>query len=112
MKLVHHRGRHGGQRGTVEVVDRGGEHEDREHQPAGAVLHWNSMVATSPEVPRRALLFAQYSMTMRRAFCAPQPSDRSPPPLIWIWSGLTTSSFSVGPSAVCTMRRACEPRQS
>ena len=99
VKLAHHRGRHGGERGAIQIIDRGGEHEDRKHQPAPAVRHWNSMVATSPVVARRALLLAQNSTTMRRAFCAPQPSVCSPPPVIVIWPGLTTSSRSVGPSA-------------
>src|SRR5438067_1803937 len=66
-ELAHERRRDRGESGAVEIIDRGGEDEDRQHQPARArrvrsSRHWNSMVATSPVVPRRALLLAQYSI--------------------------------------------------
>src|SRR4051812_13873881 len=88
---------------AVEIVDCGGEHEDREDKPAGARRvggrgHWTSMVATSPLVPSRALRFAQYSIVSRRAFCMPHPSVCSPPPPIEILPGSTTNSFSVAPA--------------
>src|ERR1017187_4228284 len=77
--------RQGGERGAVQVVDGGGDHEDRQYRPAvarGAVDpivglvywrgHWKSMVATSPAVTSRALAFGKYSTVILRVFCAPQ----------------------------------------
>src|ERR1019366_5238558 len=85
--------RQGGERGAVQVVDGGGEHEGREYHPAvarGGVdlraglvhgrSHWKSMVATSPAVASRALAFGKYATVTLRAFCTPQPSDTSPLP--------------------------------
>src|ERR1017187_10081397 len=117
MEFIGYRCRELRERGPVQVVDRGGEHEHRQQQPAqasgiGGAGHWNAMVATSPTVARRALGLGKYSMVTRRAFCTPQPRLCSPPPEIAIWPGSVTSSFTILRSSPSTSRRACLPRQS
>src|ERR1035438_5180525 len=96
--------RQGGERGAVQVVDGGGEHEYREYRPAvarGAVdlragpVHWKSMVATSPAVASRALAFGKYATVTLRAFCTPQPSDTSPEPAYTTFAGSATSSLTI-----------------
>src|ERR1039457_655072 len=100
--------RQGGERGAVQVIDGGGEHEDREYHPAvarggvalGAGLvhgrgHWKSMVATSPAVASRALAFGKYATVTRRACCTPQPSDTSPLPAYTTLAGSATSSLTI-----------------
>src|ERR1019366_3194373 len=100
--------RQGGERGAVQVVDGGGDHEDRQYRPAvarGAVDlragmghwrgHWKSMVATSPAVASRALAFGKYATVTRRAFCTPQPSDTSPLPAYTTFDGSATSSLTI-----------------
>src|ERR1019366_6903499 len=106
-----------GQRLPVQVIDGGREHKYRQHQPAeargvGGRRHWNSMVATSPAVPKRALGLGKYSMATRRGFCAPQPSASSPRPMMATLCGSVTSSFTVLWPSPSMTSRACEPRQS
>ena len=66
--------RESGQRLAVQIIDGGGEHEDGKNPPAVAPRrgwvrrHWNSMVATSPAVARRASALGKYSMVTRRGF--------------------------------------------
>src|ERR1019366_7052333 len=115
VKLVGQNGPQGGQSGTVQVVYRGGEHEYRQHQPAVArsvdlsagLVHWNSMVATSPAVASRALAFGKYSTVILRGFCAPQPSDTSPLPLYTTFDGSATSNFTSLCAASSMESRAC-----
>src|ERR1035437_2746529 len=120
VELVSQHRRQGGERGAVQVVDGGGEHEYRQHQPAvarsvvdlsaGLVhwnCHWNSMVATSPAVASRALAFGKYSTVILRGFCAPQPSDTSPLPVYTTFDGSATSNFTSLCAASSMERRAC-----
>src|ERR1019366_392139 len=118
VELAHQHGRQGGQRGAVQVVDRGGEHEDRQHPPAvarslvnlGAGLvhwncHWNSMVATSPAVASLALAFGKYSTVILRPFCTPQPNDASPLPAYITFDGSATSNLTSLCAAFSMVRR-------
>src|ERR1039458_10258256 len=120
VELAHQHGRQRGQRGAVQVVDRGGEHEDRQHPPAvarslvnlGAGLvhwncHWNSMVATSPAVASLALAFGKYSTVILRPFCTPQPNDASPLPAYITFDGSATSNLTSLCAASSMVRRAC-----
>src|ERR1035441_6561706 len=117
MEFIGYRCRELRERGPVQVVDRGGEHEHRQHQPAqasgiGGAGHWNSMVATSPAVARRALGLGKYSMATRRGFCTPQPSASSPRPMMATLCGSVTNSLTVLWPSPSTTSRACAPRQS
>src|SRR5579863_29252 len=114
MELGLYHGCERGQRLPVEVIDGRGEHENRKHEPTirrqgwkpvrFGFTHWNSMVATSPAVARRALDLGKYSMTTRRDFCGPQPSASSPPPVITILAGSATSSLTSFLSSPWTTR--------
>src|ERR1039458_10013483 len=116
MKLRPHQRGQRGERLAVEIVDGGGEHEDRQQEPAEArrtigVDHWNSMVATSPAVASLTLGLGKYSMATRRGFCTPHPRFNWPPPATKTCAG-STRSLTVLWSAPSTTRRACLPRQS
>src|SRR5580698_7329454 len=117
MKIGAQQGREAGERLAVQIVDGGGEHEDGENPPsiagrAGGWCHWNSMVATSPAVARRASALGKYSMVTRRGFWMPHPSCAWLEPEMTILVGSLTNSFTVLWSSPSTIRRACLPRQS